>query len=153
VFLQATDHHRFRPVPVDPASHHSVVVVAKTRDVLRPIVADALAAGLRPTIYGSGWESFVDPSLIAATHVANDELPAIYSSAGVLLNDHGASMRELGFVSNRVFDALACGTPIVSDHLPEIAELFGPAVGTYRTVDELEARVSERLADPDAARA
>jgi hypothetical protein len=152
VLLQATDHHRFRPLPPDPALAHPLVVVAKTRDVLRPIVADALAAGLEPTIFGSGWEGFVDADHIAATHVANEQLPLVYSSAGVLLNDHWTSMRELGFVSNRIFDALACGTPVVSDHLPEIADLFGPTVRTYRTVDELRAAVDDLLADPVAAR-
>ena len=62
VLLQATDHRRFAPRPVDPAHRHDVTIVAKTRDVLRPVVADALAAGLRPRIYGGGWRGLVDPA-------------------------------------------------------------------------------------------
>ena len=88
--------------------------------------------GIRPAIYGSGWEEFVDPSLVVAPYVANEDLPIVYASAGVVLNDHWATMRADGFVSNRIFDVLACGTPVISDHLPEIAELFGDAVPTYR---------------------
>jgi spore maturation protein CgeB len=61
-------------------------------------------------------------------------------------------MRAHGFVSNRVFDALACAAPLVSDDLPELHELFGPAVRTYRTVDELRRAVDEVLSDPEAAR-
>jgi glycosyltransferase involved in cell wall biosynthesis len=151
VFLQATDHRRFRPRPPVPSLRHHVVVVAKTRDVLRPIVADALAAGLAPTIFGSGWERFVDPTAIAATHVPNEQLPDVYSSADVLLNDHWDSMRRLGFVSNRIFDALACGTPVISDAMPAIDELFGDAVATYGSVDELAALATAAVADPDAA--
>jgi glycosyl transferase family 1 len=152
VFQQATDHRRFSPRPPVAQHTHSVAVVAKTREFVRPVVADALAAGLRPAIYGSGWEEFVEPELVVAQYVDNEDLPLVYSSVGVLLNDHWETMRVWGFVSNRLFDALACGTPVVSDHLPDIAELFGDAVITYDRPDELAARVGEILADPAAAR-
>jgi GT2 family glycosyltransferase len=153
VMLQATDAHRFQPVPADPAQAHDVVVVAKSRDVFRSVVADAIAAGLRPAIYGSGWEAFVDPTLVVSAYVPNEELPVVYSSAGVLLNDHWASMHEWGFVSNRLFDALACETPVISDDLPEIAPLFGGAVLTYHDATDLRSLVDATLADRAGARA
>ena len=137
VLLQASDTQRFRPLPVDPRHHHPVTVVAKSRDVLRPAVRDAVAVGLRPAIYGSGWEGLVDPALIVSQHVDNHELASVYASADVVLNDHWDTMRSWGFVSNRIFDVLACGTPVVSDHLPEIAALFGDLVPTWRTPQEL----------------
>jgi glycosyltransferase involved in cell wall biosynthesis len=153
VFLQATDHDRFRSGPSDPAYEHPVTVVAKTRDVLRPIVGDALAAGIRPAIYGGGWRGLVDPSLIVADHVDNHELPSVYRSAGVVLNDHWDTMRAWGFVSNRLFDVLACGTPVISDHMPEIGLVFDGAVPTYSSVDELGDLVRAVLADAANARA
>jgi hypothetical protein len=149
---QATDHHRFRPRPPDPRYAHELAVVAKTRTVMRPMVADALAAGLRPAIYGSGWEEFVDPELVVADYVDNDELPLVYASTGVLLNDHWDTMRSWGFVSNRIFDALACGTPVVSDQLPEIEELFDGAVPTVEGPSALRATVDDLVARPEAAR-
>jgi glycosyltransferase involved in cell wall biosynthesis len=152
VMLQATDHRRFDPRPVNPAHRHDVTVVAKTRDVLRPVVADALAAGLRPAIYGGGWRYLVDPSLVVADHLDNDLLPIVYSSAGVVLNDHWGTMRAWGFVSNRLFDVLACGTPVISDAVDGLAELFDGAVLEYSTPTELRALVDEVLADPAAAR-
>ena len=45
VLLQATDAHRFHPVTPVAAHQHPVTVVAKTRNVMRPAVAMALAAG------------------------------------------------------------------------------------------------------------
>jgi glycosyltransferase involved in cell wall biosynthesis len=151
-FLQATDAERFRPGPVDPAFQHPVVMVGKTRDMLRPIVADALAVGIRPAIYGGGWQNLVDPSLIVTDHIANEQVPVVYRSAGVVLNDHWHTMRAWGFVSNRIFDVLACGAPIVSDHLPEIEELLGDAVPTYATPAELAERVDAALREPEVAR-
>jgi glycosyltransferase involved in cell wall biosynthesis len=150
VLLQATDATRFRPLPPDPAHRHDVTVVGRSRDVLRPMVADALAAGLRPAIHGSGWEHLVDPTLIVTDHVDNRDLPRIYASAAVVLNDHWDTMRAWGFVSNRVFDVLACGTPLVSDPLPELTELFGDLVPTWRNPAELAAAVHAAHTDPAA---
>jgi spore maturation protein CgeB len=129
-----------------------VTVVAKTRHVLRPVVADALAAGLRPAVYGGGWRELVDPSLVVADHVDNELLPTVYSSASVVLNDHWGTMRAWSFVSNRLFDVLACGTPVISDAVDGLAELLDGAVPEYRTPTELRALVDEVLADPAAAR-
>jgi hypothetical protein len=153
VLLQATDATRFHAVPPSPLHAHDVAIVAKSRDVFRPVVADALAAGLRPAIYGSGWEKFVDADLLVSDYVPNDQLPVVYSSVGVLLNDHWDTMREWGFVSNRLFDALACATPVISEDLPEIEDLFEGSVLTYHDVAELRELVDAALADPAAARA
>jgi hypothetical protein len=150
--LQATDHRRFTPRPPDHRHAHAVAVVAMTRHVFRPSVRWAVEAGLRPAIYGSDWREFVDPDLIIAPFVPNPRLPVIYSSVGVLLNDHWDTMRRWGFVSNRLYDGLGCGTPIVSDHLPEISTLFGDAITTYTTADELRSAVDLALEDPVAAR-
>jgi len=152
VMLQATDPRRFSPHPPAPEHTHAVAVVAMTRRVFRPSVAYALATGLRPAIYGNGWREFVDPALIVADFIPNDQLATVYSSIGVLLNDHWDTMRAWGIVSNRLFDALACGTPIVSDFLPELAELFGDSVGTYRDAEELRQAVDLNLEDPIASR-
>jgi Glycosyl transferases group 1 len=152
VLLQATDPRRFRPLSPEPSYAHPVAIVAKSRDVLRKAVADAVAAGLRPAIYGSGWEGLVDPNLIVADYVPNEALPVLYSSIGVLLADHWDAMRSWGVVSNRIFDALSCGTPVISDYLPEVRELFGEAVPMYRDGAELRLLVDAALADPHAAR-
>jgi spore maturation protein CgeB len=129
------------------------VFVAKSRDVQRTAVTPALVAGVPIAVYGSGWDGVAGPGVTVHDYVPNAELPLVYASAGVLLNDHWDSMRDHGFVSNRCFDALACGTPVISDHLPEISELFGDAVMTYETAEELRALVERTRDDPTAARA
>jgi glycosyltransferase involved in cell wall biosynthesis len=153
VLLQATDQHRFSPRRVEPAHRHPVTVVAKTRDVLRPAVADALAVGLRPSIYGGGWRDLVDPDLVVADHLDHEQLPIVYSSAGVVLNDHWRTMQAWGFVSNRIFDVLACGTPVISDPVAGVAELFDGAVLEYSSPADLRRLVDEVLADSDEAHA
>jgi spore maturation protein CgeB len=62
-------------------------------------------------------------------------------------------MRTSGFISNRIFDVLACGTPVISDAVEGLDEVLGGAVPTYRTAAELGDLVRCTLAHPDAARA
>ena len=65
-----------------------------------------------------------------------------------MLNDHWSDMREHGFVSNRIYDALACGSLVISDDLPEIEKSFGEAVVTYSTPEELKELVEHYLNFP-----
>lgn len=150
VLLQATEPRHFRPAPPDPDHRHQLTVVANSRGVHRTAVADAVAAQLTPAIYGQGWRDQVDHALIAADYADINLLPLVYASADIVLNDHWDTMRHWGFVSNRIFDVLACGTTVVSDHLAELDELFGDLVPTWRTPDDLRTLVTELLANPEA---
>jgi GT2 family glycosyltransferase/spore maturation protein CgeB len=145
--LQATDHRRFYPRPVSPQYAHPVAFVGNSRFVHRQVVRDAFAAGLAPAVYGANWSRFLPSAAVLAEHVPNEELPELYSSVSVLLNDHWESMRTYGIASNRMFDALACGGVVVSDHVPGIEELFNGAVATYRDADDLRASVERLLTD------
>jgi spore maturation protein CgeB len=60
-------------------------------------------------------------------------------------------MRAWGFVSNRLFDVLACGTPVISDRVAGMDELFEGAALEYQTPHELRALVDDVRADPEAA--
>jgi spore maturation protein CgeB len=58
-------------------------------------------------------------------------------------------MREEGFVSNRLFDAAACGACIVSDTALGIEEIFSDTIFTYHTADELKRICEQLLSNPD----
>lgn len=151
VLQQATDPGRFGPRPSLPAHQHRLMVVANARGGQRAAVADAFAAGLRPSVYGEGWEGRIAAEQWAGSYLGPAELPVAYASAEVVLNDHWDTMRHWGFVSNRIFDVLACGTPVVSDHLPEITELFGDVVPTWRDPGQLRQIVEVLWSDPSGA--
>ena len=58
-------------------------------------------------------------------------------------------MRDEGFISNRIYDALACGAFVISDHVDGMDAEFDGAVRTYRSRDELEPLIARYLEDPD----
>ena len=129
VVEQATDPVVFFPEH-DPAHQRELVFVGNSRGIFRPILRDLLPTERDLAVWGQQWERFLPAGVVAGQHLPNDAVRRAYSSAALVLNDHWDDMREQGIVSNRVFDALACGALVVSDHLPEIAERFGDAVVT-----------------------
>ena len=142
--LQATNASRFTPSVSTEKS--GVLFVGSTRGEFRPIVRDALAAGIPLEVYGVGWEEFLTPEQIAGEFLPNDELPNAYANSAIVLNDHHREMAELGFLSNRLFDSVAAGARVVSDPAMGISDVFGSSVVTYQSPEEL----AEIYRNPDA---
>lgn len=135
--LQATNPHRFRPGAAAEDTGADVLFVGSTRGEYRPAVRAMVEAGLDLDVYGVGWEQFLPPERIRGQFLANADLPAAYASAGVVLNDHWPDMAREGFLSNRLFDAAACGARVLTDRATGLAEVFGDAVRTYADGQEL----------------
>ena len=57
-------------------------------------------------------------------------------------------MREKGFISNRIFDAIACGAYVISDEVSGLDELFEGRVDTYETVEQLNQLIEDGLKNP-----
>ena len=75
--------------------------------------------------------------MLEATSIENLALGDFYRSSQRVLADHWPDMANMGFIQNRIFDAVACGTPVVSDHVAGLRDVFGSMVQEYSTLDEL----------------
>jgi O-antigen biosynthesis protein len=151
VLEQATDPWVMRPEPREELAHE-LVYVANSRNILRPIVRDLLPTERDLAIWGSKWEGLIDTSHVVGEYVPNSELRHVYSSASIVLNDHWEDMREEGYISNRLYDALACGALVLSDDVPGLTERFGEAVAVYRSRQELHELIEHLLSNPDERR-
>ena len=134
--LQCTDPERFRP------SHqpikHANLFVGNSRKVHRKIIRDMQSIGEEVVVFGTNWEKFIPPSWLRGLHIPNQDLSDYYSGAEVLLNDHWATMSEFGFISNRIFDGLACNANILTDRVDGMEELFGDWITCYDEVEDLK---------------
>ena len=135
--LQATNPRRFSPDAAAPDSGDDVLFVGSTRGEFRPVVRDALAAEVDVAVYGVGWDQYLAPERVRGEFLPNDRLPAAYAGAGVVLNDHWPDMAREGFLSNRLFDAAATGTCVLSDPATGLDDVFGDVVRTYASGEEL----------------
>ena len=73
------------------------------------------------------------------------DLNKYYSSCKILLNDHWKDMVEKDFPSNRLFDALGCGTFIISDNLKSIKNIFKDSIITYDGTEDLDNKINYYL--------
>jgi spore maturation protein CgeB len=79
-------------------------------------------------------------------HVSQPEHPPFYSQQRFTLNLTRADMHDLGFSpSVRLFEAAACGTPVISDRWPGIETILEPGTEILLVSDTRE--VSQILRD------
>jgi glycosyl transferase family 2/glycosyl transferase family 1 len=135
--LQATDPGLFHPERARPDSGERLLFVGGSRRQYRRMVRHSVEGNLPLAVYGSGWEDFIPPHHIKAQSVPNSDVGRMYASAGVVLNDHWDDMRAEGFLSNRLFDAVASGARVVTDDVAGLARLFGQSVQVARNVRTL----------------
>lgn len=137
VMLQCTDPELFYPDP-DDKYKHDLLFVGNSRGVHRKIIKDLLPTEEDLAVYGAGWEGLIDKKYIKGEHIPNEKLRKAYSSCKILLCDHWDDMRDKGFLSNRLFDASACGAFIISDKVRGVEDVFGDTVVTYDNSDDLQ---------------
>jgi spore maturation protein CgeB len=147
VLDQATDPRVFFPDP-DPALAHELVFVGNSRGVRRKILDDLLPTRRDLAVWGSGWRNGAAEAHLQGEYVANAELRRVYSSAAIVLCDHWPDMRAEGFLSNRLYDVLACGSLVVSDRVAGLDGRLGTGVVTYEDPAELEPLLERLLGDP-----
>ncbi len=90
-------------------------------------------AGIDVNIYGPNF----DDGVAIKEYLDNRVLRKYYSSAKIVLNDTRDGMKNFGFISNRIFDASACGSLVISDYMKEIEEIYGDSIPMWKTKEEL----------------
>lgn len=144
--LQCTDLEEFFPRNPDGGHRRDMVFIGNTRDVERPGVLWALDYGLPLKIWGRGWQTYdVPDSRIIADYFPNEELGGLYSRSMATLNDHWTDMKDHGFVNNRIFDALACELPVISDWHEELEAVVPGGVLLYRNREEFDGCMEQLL--------
>ncbi len=144
---QATDPERFAPDATGP--RHELLFVANSRNVHRRIVDDLAGTDHDLAVYGQKWRpDLIEPRFVKGEGIPNADLARYYSSASIVLNDHWEDMRAEGFISNRIYDALACAAFVISDDVEGIHAEFDGSVITYQGRQELLALIERYLADP-----
>lgn len=144
--LQCTDPAIFHPDRDPTGDRPEALFVGNSRGVFRTSVRAAVDAGIDLRLYGSGWSDFVPDDMIAGEYVENDRLGDLYASAQVTLNDHWEDMRRNGFLSNRLFDAAACGASILTDEIDDVDQvgaIFGGLVRMFSDPRTLRRVVAE----------
>jgi GT2 family glycosyltransferase/spore maturation protein CgeB len=137
VLMQCADPEIMKPVPRDPDKRHEHLFVGNSRGQRRRVVSDLVTIGKELSIFGREWAGLAPGHMVVDDLINNLELREYYGNAGVVYNDHWPDMARWGFLSNRLFDAAACGAYVVSDKIAGLDEVFKGLIAGYETLDEL----------------
>ncbi len=147
---QFTNPDRFKPIAAETDKAFPVLFVGSDHSGFgRKSVDYAQLAGVNLTVFGKFWEKKLSQEILKGTFIENDDLHRYYASAGIVLNDHREDMSYYGFVSNRVYDVTIAGGFIFTDYLPEIEEVYGDSVATYKDYYEFKDKIEYYLAHPE----
>lgn len=149
LLYQCTDAQRFFPKRKTETSE-TVFVGNRRANAPRDVVLRLVEQGLNIAVWGQGWKDLLPASVYRGVHIENDVLAETYSNASVVLNDHNADMRENGFVSNRVYDVLACGTPIVTEDMAGIPPDLSEHVDLYSDDQDVRPAIEHAQQRPRA---
>jgi spore maturation protein CgeB len=151
--LQCTDPALFHRQTDDQLTLADLLFVGNSRGQRREGVQFALEADQDFCVYGERWDGMLPATRVHGKHIPNELLHTYYSSAKVVLNDHWPDMRDEGFMSNRIFDAGACGAAILTDEMAACRALFGDALAYYDSMASLAEQTAALVADPEQRRA
>ena len=135
---QCTDTELFYPAEKEPKKLHDYIFVGNSRGVRRESVLWSVDMRLPIEIWGTGWTSFLGSGCtnVVADKIENNLLPDLYRSSLATINDHWQDMLKYQFINNRIFDAVACGLPVITDYCEDLYKIFGDSLLYYRNEEE-----------------
>ena len=93
------------------------------------------------------------PNVYFVRHLPPPEHAPFFASSRLTLNVTRRAMAEMGWCpSGRLFEAAACGAPLLSDDWPGIADFFAPGEELLIARDERDALAALETADADLRR-
>lgn len=147
VLHQATDATLFYE---DPSRKRkpAALFVGNSRREYRTMVRWCVQKQVPLELYGGGWEGVLPAEMLRGASIANADLPNVYGRHLLLLNDHWDSMRMNGFLSNRLFDGSGVATPILTDPVAGLADVFGDTISEAGNEEAFAAIVEDCINQP-----
>ncbi len=148
VLQQCTDSRLFSPERFDSNLETDILFVGSgTIDRRRyGAVKMAIEAGQNVSVWGKKWGS-LPANHLKGEYIDNNDLGSHYASAKLVLNDHRPHMKENGFLNNRVYDVLACATPVVTDKISSFPDEIIPYIYQYDDVTSMKIAVEKALSE------
>lgn len=97
-------------------------------------------------VFGSNWNGTRLES-ISMGPIPYAQVPEVYASTKILLDDSNISANNLGSCNSRVFDAMAAGCLLMTNNSIGAQEVFGDLVPTFDSRDNLTAQINQWLGD------
>jgi GT2 family glycosyltransferase/spore maturation protein CgeB len=149
LFPLATNPRRFRPPAPDTERTLDWAFTGNRWGEPRAI-EPALSArrGSRGAVFGRGWDQVKQVRPDARGALRYDELPAVYASAKIMLDDTAEPTLAYDAVNARVFDALASGALVLTNCQRGVQQLFDEQFPTWSDAAQAKTNLDRLLAEP-----
>jgi O-antigen biosynthesis protein len=151
----ATNESRFRPGVTRDGEAVDVVFTGNFWGVDREALnaLDLNDVGGSFAIFGNGWEEQGRWPKYWRGALPYQDLPAVYDSAKIVLDDSHPVTRDWGMMNSRVFDALAAGSLVVTNCLGGSNELFAGQLPSFTDARQLRSLLQFYLTHEEERRA
>ncbi len=109
------------------------------RDIIQCLNPDELDYTFN--LYGINWEHISKLKDYIKGFVSYEQIPEVYSSTKIVLDDANHVTREFGSVNSRVFDTLASGKLVLTNGSIGNEELFNGKIPEYHSESELKSKL------------
>ncbi|EQC36775.1 hypothetical protein SDRG_05609 [Saprolegnia diclina VS20] len=126
---------------IPPVVYVGNAVGIMTKQHLASMLREAIPFGLR--IYGYAWEMHPEFAPFWAGVLPAADLWDVYHAAKVVLGATMDGQRASGMINNRVFEALAVGRILISDHSSALEALVGDRVLYYKAPGDMTRHLAQ----------
>lgn len=104
-------------------------------------------------LFGKNWDKFEKFKPYYQGFLEYSQLPAVYASSKIVIDDVNRGSKKFGSVNSRVFDALASGALVITNGELGANETFEGKLPYYRSKKELNELINYYLTHEDARKA
>lgn len=122
------------------------------RQIAQALDPEAIAPW-KVAIFGHGWEAFEHLAPHLRGPKGYSEMPDIYASTKIVIDDANVTTIEWGSVNSRVFDALAAGVLVITNSRTASEDAFRGLLPVYADREDLTQKIRHYMQNPQERRA
>ncbi len=117
------------------------------RDIIEFLDPDSIPYKFK--LFGKNWEDFDKFKLYYQGFINYFELPKLYASTKIVIDDVNRGAKNFGAVNSRVYDALACGILVLTNGVIGAEETFKGKLPVFHSKEELNNLIEYYLSNED----
>ena len=100
-------------------------------------------------LFGKNWEKIDKFKKYYQGFISYSNIPKVYASTKIVVDDANKATKKYGAVNSRVFDALACGTLVITNGKKGAEDTFNGKLPVFNTKNELNDLIEYYLSNED----
>ena len=118
------------------------------RDIIEMLDPDTIPHKFK--LYGKNWKEFTKFNKYYQGFINYSDLPLVYASTKIVIDDVNRGAKNFGSINSRVFDALATGALVITNGAIGAEETFKGKLPVWKSQEDLNNLIEYYLTNEDA---